>query len=224
MRHWLAGYQKFSGWLLKLLAPLGFWGIGVLAVFDASSIPIPIDAFVVFYAWHNAHHFYLYVLMASLGSAVGGLAPFFIGRAGGELFLLKRINRVRYESLRDRFERQELFALMIPSMLPPPTPWKLFVFGAGVFNMRVANFMLAVFVGRVIRFGAEALLVIYYGPEVVHEVALVAHKHMSVLIGVVVLVLALIAAYAAWKVKHKKPDSELNSDPDSGSDSGAKLP
>lgn len=207
MKHWLAGYKEFSGWLLKLLAPLGFWGIGILSVFDASSIPIPIDAFIIFYAWHDARHFYLYVIMASLGSAIGGLVPYFIGRAGGELFLLKRINRAKFEALRNKFERQEFLALMVPSMLPPPTPWKLFVFGSGVFNMRVVTFLLAVFVGRIIRFGVEALLVIHYGPQMVHEIGLAARTHMSVLIGVVVIVLAVIVFFAVRKLRGKKSDS-----------------
>lgn len=216
MSHWLAGYRKLSGWLLKLLAPLGFWGIGVLAVIDASSIPIPIDAFIIFYAWHDPKRFYLYVVMASLGSAIGGLAPYFVGRAGGELFLLKRINRVRYQSLRDRFERQEFLALAIPSLLPPPTPWKLFVFGAGVFGVRTANFMMAVFTGRIIRFGAEALLVVYFGPEIVHEIVLTAHRHEFALIGVVVAILALVTLYVVRKLRGKKPDARA------GVDSGAK--
>ena len=69
---------------------------------------------------------------------IGSLVPFAIGRAGGELFLLKRINRERYERIRDRFERQEFLAIMIPAMLPPPTPLKLFEFAAGVFEMKLA--------------------------------------------------------------------------------------
>ena len=59
-----------------------------------------------------------------------------MGRAGGELFLLKRINRERYERMRDKFERQEFMAIMIPAMMPPPMPIKLFEFAAGVFEMK----------------------------------------------------------------------------------------
>jgi len=203
----VALYQRYSGLLLKLLAPLGFWGIFLLSVLDSSSIPVPIDAFVAFYAWHDAHRFYLYVIMAAIGSAIGGLAPYFIGRAGGEIFLLQRVNRAKYEALRDKFERQEFLALMIPSMMPPPTPWKLFVFGAGVFEMRVVNFMLAVFAGRIIRFGVESLLVIHYGPQIVHELSIMAHRHMTVLIAIVILVFALLALYVVRKTVGKKSRS-----------------
>jgi len=80
------------------------------------------DAILAVYIWQNKSHFWLYCLLAAAGSAVGGLLPYGLGRAGGEFFLLKRINRARFEELRDRFERQEFLAVMIPSMLPPPTP------------------------------------------------------------------------------------------------------
>jgi len=71
--------------------------------------------------------------------------------------------------------------MMIPSMLPPPTPWKAFVFAAGVFEMRVAPFMLAVFCGRMIRWLALSLLVLKLGPG---AVGLVAH-HGLILLAVV---------------------------------------
>jgi membrane protein YqaA with SNARE-associated domain len=207
VKHLFALYKKYSGLLLALLKPLGFWGIGLLSILDSSSIPVPMDAFIAFYAWNDARRFYLYVIMASLGSAIGGLAPYFIGRAGGEIFLLKRINRVKYEALRDRFERQEFLALLIPSMMPPPTPWKLFVFAAGVFEMRVLNFMLAVFTGRLIRFGVESLLVIHYGPQIIRELAIVMHRHMVAGLAVLAVILAAIASYVIRKSKGNRRKS-----------------
>ena len=101
---------KYRALLLGFLKPLGFWGVGAVAVLDSSSIPVPMDLIVAGYAWSDAHRFYLYVLMASIGSAIGGLVPYWIGRAGGEIFLMKRIDRVRYEKMRDKFERQEFLA------------------------------------------------------------------------------------------------------------------
>jgi membrane protein YqaA with SNARE-associated domain len=200
----LALYKKYSALLLALLKPLGFWGIGLLAIVDSSSIPVPMDAFIAVYAWNDARHFYLYVLMASIGSAIGGLVPYLIGRAGGEIFLLKRVNRVKYEALRDRFESQEFLALMIPSMMPPPTPWKLFVFGAGVFEMRIVNFMLAVFVGRFIRFGVESLLVIHYGPQIIHDLNFIMRRHVIAASAVLVIIFAALVFYMIRKSRRRK--------------------
>ena len=187
---------KYRVLLLGFLKPLGFWGVGAVAVLDSSSIPVPMDLIVAGYAWSDPHRFYLYVLMASIGSAIGGLVPYWLGRAGGEIFLMKRIDRTRYEKMRDRFERQEFLALMIPSMMPPPTPWKVFVFAAGVFEMKVASFMLAVLAGRVVRFTVISLLTIRYGPQIVHDLTILMQQHMLamlVALGVILIVLAVLA-------------------------------
>ena len=78
---------KYRVLLLGFLKPLGFWGVGAVAVLDSSSIPVPMDLIVAGYAWSDPHRFYLYVLMAAIGSAIGGLVPYWLGRAGGEIFL-----------------------------------------------------------------------------------------------------------------------------------------
>lgn len=177
--------------VLPAMIKLGFWGAGAAALLDSSSIPIPMDLLIAGWIWNDKRYFWLYILLASAGSALGGLVPYGIGRAGGELFLLKRVNRERFDQLRDRFERQEFLAVMVPSMLPPPTPWKIFVFAAGVFEMRVAPYMLAVFCGRIVRWLVLALLVLKLGPG---AVGLVAHHAMTAL-----LVAAGLGAIAfAW--------------------------
>ncbi|MFT4114801.1 YqaA family protein [Silvibacterium sp.] len=196
--------NKYRGLLLAFLKPLGFWGAGLVALLDSSSIPVPMDPLMALYAWNNRHTFYLYVLAAAIGSAIGGLVPYFIGRAGGELFLLKRVDRVKYEQLRDRFEKQEFLALLIPSMLPPPTPWKLFVFAAGVFEMKVWNFMLAVFVGRVIRFTIVGILTIRYGPQMIHEVGALVQQHAVAVLAGLGVVIALLVLVAIRKSLRKK--------------------
>jgi membrane protein YqaA with SNARE-associated domain len=157
--------------LLPFLAKFGIWGVGALALMDSSTLPVPMDAFLAISVWNDKGRFWLYCLAAAVGSAIGGLLPYGLGRAGGELFLLKRVNRERFERMRTRFERQEFLAMMIPSMLPPPTPWKAFVFAAGVFEMRILPFMLAVFCGRMVRWLALSLLVLKLGPGAVQVVA-----------------------------------------------------
>ena len=195
---------KYRVLLIGFLKPLGFWGVGAVAMLDSSSIPVPMDLIVAGYAWSDPHRFYLYVLMAALGSAIGGLVPYWIGRAGGEIFLMKRIDRVRYEKMRNRFERQEFLALMIPSMLPPPTPWKLFVFAAGAFEMRAMNFMLAVFAGRLVRFTILCLLTIRYGPQIVHDLTLLMQQHMLTVLVALGVILIVLAALAVRKAMGKR--------------------
>jgi membrane protein YqaA with SNARE-associated domain len=194
---------KYNLWLMALLKPLGFWGAGCFAFLDAAALPVPMDLILAGYVWADKRHFYVYVIVAAAGSALGGLVPFLLGRAGGELFLMKRINRARYEQLRDRFERQEFLALMIPSILPPPTPWKLFVFAAGVFEMRVGTFLLSVFVGRVIRDMVTAILTIEYGPEIVSIAGRLATQHRTALLCGLAVILAALAFWG-WRTMRKR--------------------
>ena len=196
-------FDKYKLWLLAILKPLGFWGVGGIGFIDAAAIPVPMDLIIAGYVWADKQHFYLYVLLASAGSALGGLVPFFLGRAGGELFLMKRINRARYEQLRDRFGKQEFLAMMIPSILPPPTPWKLFVFAAGVFEMKTVHFILSVFAGRFIRYIITALLTIEYGPQIVNMVTVLTTRHRIVL-AIVLLALLALLVYWAWRTIWKK--------------------
>jgi membrane protein YqaA with SNARE-associated domain len=188
--------------ILPALIKLGFWGAGLVALLDSSTIPVPMDAILAVYIWNNRGHFWLYSLMAAAGSAVGGLLPYFLGRAGGELFLLKRIDRARFERLRNRFERQEFLAMMIPSMLPPPTPWKAFVFAAGVFEMRVPVFMLSVFCGRLVRWLVLSLLVLQLGPG---AVGVVEHHALGAL-GIVGGLAAI--GFAWWWMRRRRTVSD----------------
>jgi len=121
--------------------------------------------------------------------------PYGLGRAGGELFLLKRVNRERFEQMRTRFEKQEFLAVLVPSMMPPPTPWKAFVFAAGVFEMRVAPFMLAVFAGRLVRWVVLSLLVLKLGPSAVSLTGDLVRDHLAVFLSGLVLIFVAIAVW-----------------------------
>ena len=194
---------KWKFVILPAVIKLGFWGAGAVALLDSSSIPVPMDAILAIYIWNNKSHFWLYCLMAAVGSAVGGLVPYGLGRAGGELFLLKRIDRARFERMRTRFERQQFLAMMIPSMLPPPTPWKAFVFSAGVFEMRVVPFMLAVFCGRMVRWLVLSMLVLKLGPGAVDVIAHHALPTLGIVGGV-----AVIGFGWWWMRKRRRGETE----------------
>lgn len=180
----------------------GVWGVGGLALVDSALIPIPVsmDGIVIGYVANNHQRFLLYSIVAAAASAIGSLVPFFVGRAGGELFLLKRINRQRYERLRDKFERQEFFAILIPAMLPPPTPLKLFEFAAGVFEMKAAPFALAIFCGKFTQFLVCSLLTIWFGPALIHSLRHAMHRHLGLVIGTAGLALMAVIFYIVRRI------------------------
>jgi membrane protein YqaA with SNARE-associated domain len=194
---------KWNLVILPAILKFGVFGAAAVALMDSSSIPVPMDILIAGWVWKDQQRFWLYCLMAAVGSAIGGLVPYLLGRAGGELFLLKRVNRERYDKLRIRFEKQEFLAMAIPSMLPPPTPWKLFVFAAGVFEMPVVPFLLSVFCGRLVRWLVLSLLVLKLGPG---AVGLVQHHAMSVFL--VVIGLAAVGFGAWWFMKKRGGELE----------------
>jgi membrane protein DedA with SNARE-associated domain len=158
------------------------------------------------YVYSNPHLAWLYCVAAAVGSALGSLIPYGLGRAGGELFLLKRIDEAKLKRIRDRFEKQEFLALMVPAMLPPPTPFKLFVFSAGVFEMKPIAFLLAVTAGRLVRFGVLSVLTIVFGPQIVAETKALVKTHPSVLVLIVVGL--ILAAYLVFRLL-RQPAKEI---------------
>lgn len=94
--------------------------------------------------------------------------------------------------------------MAVPSMLPPPTPWKAFAFAAGVFEMRVVPFMLAVFVGRLVRFGVMAILVFRYGPKIVLIGSELFRQHLLATLLTLGLLLAALVIWAVLKSNRKR--------------------
>jgi membrane protein YqaA with SNARE-associated domain len=205
----VALFSKWNALMLAALKPLGVWGIGALAVIDSSTVPVPIDALLIDYVANDHKRFLLYCFMAAFGSAVGSLLPYYLGRAGGELFLLKRINRQRYELMRDRFEKQEFLAIMVPAMMPPPTPVKLFEFAAGVFEMKPLWFFSAILVGKFIRFLIWAIITITYGPAILGTITRTIHAHRHYVLWVSGIVMVVLLVYVVRKVFDRRRGTSL---------------
>ncbi len=200
--HPVAALHSISAHLLAVLKPLGVWGLGGLALIDSALFPLPtsMDGAVIGYVAADHKRFLLYCLMAAAASALGSLVPYYVGRAGGELFLLKRINRERYEKMRDRFENQEFLAIMIPAMMPPPMPIKLFEFGAGVFEMKPLLFAAAIFTGKLIQFLVCALVTILFGPAIAHTARHALKEHPAAVVGTVGAIVLLLLVFVLRKV------------------------
>ena len=215
--HPLVGLHKLNAILMGALKPLGIWGLGGLAFIDAAFFPLPttMNGLVLDYVAGNHGKLLMYCLMAAFASAIGSMVPYYVGRAGGEVFLLKRINRQRYERMRDRFERQEFLAIMIPAMLPPPTPIKLFEFGAGVFEMKPFPFALAIFTGKFIQFLVWSLAFVFFGPGIVRAVGSLIHEHSGLVLSVAIAAGLAFLWYVLRKIFDRRRGTRF---PDEGPD------
>jgi LPXTG-motif cell wall-anchored protein len=195
-------FARWTAFLWALLKPLGAWGVFAIAGIDSALFGLPLDPVVAGYVYQHPNRFWLYTLMAAAGSAVGSLIIYGIGYEMGELVLEKRMGAAKFARMRERFEQHEFLALMLPAMMPPPFPFKLFALSAAVFEMHFSHFMLAIFAGRVARFLILSILVVKFGPRAVTLAADLVRSHLWwVLAGVLVVA---IVAVVFWRRRKKK--------------------
>lgn len=168
-----------------LLQHLGIWGVFVIAFADSALLGMPVDAIVAAYVHQHHKRLLFYVVMASLGSALGSVPLYIIGYLGGEKVLRKRISEERFLRIHRSFEQHEFWALMFPGMLPPPMPFKIFVLAAAVFEMKFRDFLAAVFAGRFVRFFVLSVLTLWLGPQVVQLTGGLFRRHFVWVLGVV---------------------------------------
>lgn len=195
LKHIISRYTNF---LWAFLKPLGMWGVFIGAALDGAAWALPVDVVVAVYVAQNHSRYIFYVLVAAAGSAIGSLVIYAIGYAGGEELLRKRVSAERFEKLHEAFDKHPFWSLMLPAMLPPPTPFKMFVLAAAVAEMGITHFLLAIFAGRAVRFLILGFLVIKFGPQIVHRLTdFFTHHSYWILF-------AAAGAVAVWLIVRRK--------------------
>ncbi len=187
-------FLRYTAFLWALLKPLGAWGVFVVAALDGAALGLPMDPIVATYVYQNRSRFLLYVLMASTGSALGSIVIYGIGYLGGEELLRKRISPERFDKFHTAFDKHPFWSLMLPAMLPPPTPFKLFALAAAVSEMQFSHFLLAIFAGRFVRFLTLSILTLVFGPQFVQVSGTIFREHWAWVLG------AVAAGLAIWLV------------------------
>jgi LPXTG-motif cell wall-anchored protein len=190
--------KGFVIWLQGFAAAIGGPGLFIIAFLDSSFLPLPEvnDLLVISAVMQHPYRLVYYALMATAGSLAGCLALYFVARRGGEALLQSKFKGGRLTSYVGLFQRYGVLAILVPSLLPPPAPFKVFVLLAGVSRVPVWKFSAALVIGRGVRFLAIGLLAARYGQHAVDFL----HEHQKtvgyVLVG---LILAGVAGYLLWK-------------------------
>jgi membrane protein YqaA with SNARE-associated domain len=153
--------RSFRRWIFHLGA-LGFIPLGLL---DSSVIPVPgsMDVLTIVLASRDGQLWPYYAVMATVGSVLGAFLTYRLGRKGGEKALEKRLSARRQKKIFQIFERWGFSAIAIPAMLPPPIPLVPFVLVAGAMHYSVKKFLLAITLGRIVRYSILAYLASKYG-------------------------------------------------------------
>jgi membrane protein YqaA with SNARE-associated domain len=195
---------KYAAFIWAALKPLGSWGVFAIAAIDASFFGLPLDPVVAGYVYSNRPRAWLYVLMASAGSALGCIVLYIIGYKGGEVLIERRMSKEKFAKIRRSFDRHEFLALMLPAMMPPPFPFKLFVLSAAVFEMRFLHFLGAIFAGRVIRFSVLAILTVRFGPQIVNITSRMMKEHLPLLFGILAALVVILILLRLLRTRVKR--------------------
>lgn len=173
---------------------IGGPGLFLIAFLDSSflSFPQANDLLIVLMVAREPAWMTYYAALATLGSLAGCLAIYEVARRGGQAFLRRRMKASRVEWGVRLFERYGVLAILVPSLLPPPAPFKLFVLLAGVAQMPRWRFALSILVGRGARYFGIGLLTVWYGEQAMQFL----QTHGRLVARVVAL--AVLAGAVAW--------------------------
>ena len=182
---------KLSGWKQKMVAfagTLGAPGLFLVSFLDSSVLTFPIinDLLLIELSMQHPARMPLYAMMASLGSALGCVLLYFIARKGGEAYFHRKAGE-RGKVIRHWVERNGFGGVLLAALLPPPTPFKIFVFAAGVFEVPLASFASAISLARLVRYFGVGYLAVKYGDNALPLLA--QHK-----VKVVILLTVFVAA------------------------------
>jgi membrane protein YqaA with SNARE-associated domain len=152
-------------WVKGFAVSLGGPGLFILAFLDSSFLSFPevCDVLVVLLTVEHPARMPFYALVTTLGSVAGCFALYSVGRRGGEAFIRRRFHERHIERAMDLFRRYGVLAIIVPSLLPPPMPFKVFVLAAGVARVGRVEFLLAAAFGRALRYFGEGMLALWYG-------------------------------------------------------------
>jgi membrane protein YqaA with SNARE-associated domain len=186
-------------WLQAIVAATGGLGLFLIAFLDSSVLTFPVinDLLLIDLSVSHPARMPYYAAMATLGSVAGCLLLYYLARKGGEAMFHKHAGP-RARHIHAWINRNGFVSILLTALLPPPTPFKVFVIAAGALEMPVRTFVLGLLVARAIRFFGEGFLAVKYG----HQATLFLLTHKLEVAGItfgVVLCLYLLSHIAFRK-------------------------
>lgn len=194
--------------LTKVVAAITEWATGlggvglfVIAVLDSSFLSFPQvnDVLVIVLSAKSPERMPYYAGMTTLGSLIGCFMLFAVARRGGEVFIRKRLKGAHVDRALRLYQRFGLLAVVVPSLLPPPVPFKIFVLLAGAADVAAWRFGLAILIGRGIRYFGQGYLAVMYGDH-----ALDFMQDHGAEIGIGLAVLALVSGLGLIMVRRRR--------------------
>ena len=183
--------DQLAAWAQRVLLPLGAGGLFAASVLDSSFVPFPsgVDLWFISLSALYPSRMPFYVLVTAAGSVLGCSVLYFLGRKGEEALWERKHKDGTASRVRQWVEKYGSLSLFVAALLPPPTPFKLFVLTAGLLKLRYGKFVLALLLGRLLRYFLEGLLAVRYGRQVWEWLVRSGPLAFAILLAALVLLL-----------------------------------
>lgn len=194
--------NTLAAWLEQTLFPYGGVGLMLLAICDSSFLSLPEvnDILLMTASIRQPERMVLFAGMTTTGSVIGCSMLYAVGRGGGGAFLRRRtrqsLSTAWMQKIRGWYRKYGMLAVIVPSLLPPPVPFKVFVLSAGTFGISWPRFIGAVTIGRSIRYFTQGVIAVMYGEA---AIAFVQANYSSIGIALSIAILFGAAAFVLWK-------------------------
>jgi len=180
------------------LTPIGTVVMGFMDASLVFFLPLGIDFVVILMSARKPDSFWLYTLLATLGSVSGAAMTFWIGRKVGEHGLTHFVDERRLQRISQKVSGGAGASLALLAIIPPPFPFTPFVLTSGALGCNAVAFLGTLTAMRAIRFGIESSLARRYGTGILGWMKTPSFKMVVgafiglALIGTVVSAIALI--------------------------------
>ncbi|HEX6649702.1 MAG TPA: VTT domain-containing protein [Pyrinomonadaceae bacterium] len=175
--------------VLRFFRRLGIFGLFLLSALDSSFLVLPFGNDLLLIALTSARRDSLiwiaYVVVSAIGSVAGVLVVDLLMRKAGEKGLERFISAQRVQQLKSKIENKAFITVFLATLMPPPFPFTPAVMTASALQLPRKKLFGAVFVGRLLRFGIEAVLALYFGRQ------LIAYINSDVLTYIVYALIAI---------------------------------
>jgi membrane protein YqaA with SNARE-associated domain len=190
--------ERIVAWAHRIALAFGSPGLFVVAFLDSSFLPLPgiTDLLLILVVTREPDRMLLAATAATLGSVFGCLAMHYVGKKGGDVLVRKRFAGERIERATATLRRYGVMAVLIPSLLPPPAPFKIFILLSGVIGIPASRLALAIAIGRAVRYAVIGVLAVSYGAR---AQTYLAERGARVSLAAVAALIVGFSVYLLWK-------------------------
>jgi membrane protein YqaA with SNARE-associated domain len=191
--------SRFVAWLESFAIAIGGPGLFFVAFIDSSFVSLPQvnDLLVVLMVAQAPSLMLYYAGAATAGSLAGCIVLYELMRKGGDAVLQRKVDAVRIARARKLFEKYGVLAIVVPALLPPPAPFKVFVLLAGVARMPRLRFAMAVLGARGLRYVAVGYLAVRFGPGAMDYLE-ENGRTAAIVVGLLVLAAGVLYFVVRW--------------------------